>query len=312
MELKIITKEDAAGAQLQSQRTNEIYSFSRAISEALGSKQLLIYRDTIAPGRNASGRHRHTLIEEVVYVSKGTATVRYGANDSVANEGSFILFEPKDRVTHTLANRTTEDIEILTFSIDRTFDSVIFEDTETQGIRHPSSHFNEDLWDIPDKPDEWYEFVADLTAKLGLEANQAMRLEYLQHLGMALRTLQQLDQAEKYLMQAVSLSYSHPNKVRLLQNLIRLAHVYQWKKEFAKAHLLFDQAKALMAETTVSEILTAAYHQHLGKLLFDEALYKDARVEFETALVLRTKISAPKDQLESTQASLRETLRQLK
>jgi len=91
----------------------------------------------------------------------------------------------------------------------------------------------------------------------------------------------------------------------LIQNLIRLAHVYQWKREFEKSHALFDQAKSLIEEDLVSKVLRAAYHQHLGKLYFDQQYFDKAQNEFSTALNIRESISAPHDQIESSKAALK-------
>ncbi len=173
-------------------------------------------------------------------------------------------------------------------------------------IRIPSFHFDSDLRDIPDNPSEWKIFVEELKNELETETDEEMKLQLLVHIGMAERTLMNLDKAESYLMKALSLSYAHPSHGRLVQNLIRLAHVYQWKKDFGKSQLLFDQARSLMNEKPVSEGLEAAYHQHLGKLYFDQAFFEKAQSEFATALSIREKISAPKDQIESSKGSLNE------
>lgn len=294
--------------QLVSQKTGEAYSLSAVVSQILGSKQLFIHHDVIAPGSRSSGPHRHTTIEEVVYIIKGTATVVSGRNETIAEEGTLILFDPKDQDLHFLINRTNQNIETMTFSMSSDFDSVIF-DVATDTIQWPSSHFDKDLREVPDKIDEWIVFVDKLKAQLKDEKNLAKKLHLMELIGMAARILTRLDEAEFFLKQALALSHNHPSHNRFIQNLIRLAHVYQWKKKFDKSQLLFDQAKTLLDEKPITEELQAAYHQHLGKLYFDQQYFGKAQAEFSTALSIREKIYAPKDQIESSRDSLLETLR---
>jgi tetratricopeptide (TPR) repeat protein len=182
-------------------------------------------------------------------------------------------------------------------------------DQKEISIQRPSSHFDQDLRDVPDNRKEWESFVDELKNKLKTETHAEKRLQLLEHIGMAARTLMKLDEAESYLMKALSHSYSCPSHSRLVQNLIRLGHAYQWKKDFEKSQLLFDQAKSLINEKPVSEGLTAAYHQHLGKLYFDQKYYGKAQAEFSTALSIRERISAPEDQMESSKESLKEALK---
>lgn len=310
--LKIVFKDQFNHTQLTSQKTGEVYSLSAVVSQLLGSNQLFIHHDIIESGRKSSGSHRHTLIEEVVYVAKGTATVIEGKNEVVAPEGSLILFDPKDRKTHFIVNQTDQNIETITFSMISDFDKPIFDQTAEPEIQGPSSHFDQDLRDVPDNQVDWIKFIDDLKVKLKEENHPAQRLALFEHIGMAARTLLRLDEAEFYLKKSLALSHGYPFHGRFIQNLIRLAHVYQWKKEFEKSQMLFDQAKSLMDEKPVSEYLQAAYHQHLGKLYFDQQYFGKAQAEFSTALSIRERISAPIDQVESSRVSLKKALKFLR
>lgn len=69
-------------------------------------------------------------------------------------------------------------------------------------------------------------------------------------------------------------------------------------------------AKSAIDEKSVSEELQAAYHQHLGKLYFEQQYYGKAQTEFSVALSIRERIAAPKDQIESSKESLKEALKQ--
>ena len=164
---------------------------------------------------------------------------------------------------------------------------------------------------MPDDPEDWKNFCKKLEAQLEKSTQVEKKLQLLEYLGMANRTLGNLNQAERYLLKAVALSTKHPRSTRIVQNWLRLAHVHQWKQEFAKAHLLFNQAKEFMDIHPVSESLLAAYHQHLGKLYFDQNRFVEAKDEFSKALGIRQKIIAPSDQIESSQFSLEVTLNRL-
>lgn len=307
--MKIVSRKQFNHTQLSSQKTGEEYSLSEVVSQLLGSKQLFIHHDIMEPGRRSSGPHRHSLIEEVVYVVKGTATVVEGKNEVVASEGSVILFDPKDQETHFLVNHSDQNVETTTFSINSEFDVAIFDQDPRVEIQRPSSHFDRDLRDVADSQADWIKFVDDLKARLKDESHHAHKLELFEHIGMASRILLRFDEAEFYLKKALAWSHGHPSHSRLVQNLVRLAHVYQWKKDFEKSQMLFDQAKSLIDEKSVSEGLQAAYHQHLGKLYFDQKYYGRAQAEFSTALSIRRRISAPEDQIESSRESLKEALK---
>lgn len=234
--------------------------------------------------------------------------------------------ELPDRWTHTVTGHGIDqnlnfhyywiDIEEakgkLSARLDDSIDIFLKRQSKDEPIKRPESHFDDDLRDVPNNPDEWIQFIESLKLRLNSENQPEKQQELIEHIGMAARTLMRLDEAESYLQKALALSKDHPKPNRLIQNLVRLAHVYQWKKDFTLAQSLFDQAKSLIQENPVSDILLAAYHQHLGKLYFDQNFYGKAQAEFATALSIRQKISAPRDQLESSQGSYNEALKRWK
>jgi len=173
----------------------------------------------------------------------------------------------------------------------------------------PNFQFDEDLREVPECRQEWEFFLNALKSELNREADSAKQLTLLGYAGSAARILLRLDEAELYLSKALALSRKAPTSIPSIQNLIRLAHVYQWKGEFEKAHELFGEAKTLIEETEVSESLRATFHQHLGKYYFDQGYYGRAQAEFATALSLRDKIEVPNDQRESSRVALNEALK---
>ena len=184
--------------------------------------------------------------------------------------------------------------------------------SKKESIELPKFHFDSDLKEVPDNFEEWKSFCNELKSKLNDPLSLEEELQCYEFLGVAKRILRELQEAEAYLQKAVSLAHTYPKISRLIQNLIRLAHVYQWAGEFEKSQGFFDQAGELISDNEVSEYLVAAYRQHLGKLYFDQGKFEKAREEFELALSIRTKISAPKDQIESSQMSLEAAIAKLK
>ena len=168
----------------------------------------------------------------------------------------------------------------------------------------PQSFFDQNLKEIPVQPEEWKKYVQQRTEKLAQTENDEDKLNLLAQLGYASRVLMKLNEAESYLIQALTLSFYHPDKTKLIQNAIRLAHVYQWQKNFAKAHLLFDLAKMILNEESVSDGLSAFYHQHLGKFYFDQGFVRLAQHEFELAFKIRMRMNADTELLNSTQHCL--------
>lgn len=164
----------------------------------------------------------------------------------------------------------------------------------------PIYNFDSHLREVPNEPSEWIQFLDELKILLKDENNSNQKLSLFENIGMAARILQKLGEAEYYLNKAVTLSYDQLDKSKLVQNLIRLAHVYQWQNQFTKAHVLFDQARSLIHQYDINESIKASYHQHLGKCYFDQKFYALALTEFELAFKIRQRLSSPKDQIESS------------
>jgi GNAT superfamily N-acetyltransferase len=176
-------------------------------------------------------------------------------------------------------------------------------------MNRPASYFDKDLRDHPQSHSEWKTYVADLQVRFSRENAPLLQLEILEYWGMALRTLGRLDEAEETLVKALGLAKSIAPHSRVVQNMARLAHVYQWQGEFQKAYELYRQIKVIVKEKPISKGLTAALHQHLGKVFFDEGYLGAAQAEFAVALKMRELLRVPEDQIESSRSSLAEARR---
>lgn len=174
----------------------------------------------------------------------------------------------------------------------------------------PSYSFDENLREIPHQPEEWNKFIQIQNEELAKVNHDEEKMNLFVQLGNASRVLMKLDEAESYLFKALTLSYYSSDKNKLIQNLIRLAHVYQWKKDFSKAHLLFEQARSILNKEDIYESLAASYHQHVGKFYFDQGFNLLAQHEFELAIKIRIRNNSETELIQSTKDCL-ETVKKI-
>ncbi len=168
----------------------------------------------------------------------------------------------------------------------------------------PTYHFSEDLREVPDDLDKWRTSAVLLQETIDVTDSFNEHLMLLENLGFVLRVLGRLEEAEQKLKDALNMSLEHPNPLKPVQNMMRLAHVYQWQKNFKEASRLFSEVKKLLKSPGVSDGLKASYHQHYGKLLFDQQNYTEAEAEFAKSLEIREMTKAPQDQISSTRFAL--------
>jgi hypothetical protein len=83
---------------------------------------------------------------------------------------------------------------------------------------------------------------------------------------------------------------------------VRLAHVHQWRGEFAESNLLFTEL--LAAARQFGPVIEAYTHQHAGKNAYDQRHWADARDHFARALAIREELELPDDQIASSRLAL--------
>lgn len=168
-------------------------------------------------------------------------------------------------------------------------------------------HFDSNLRDIPNAPDDMRAHVAALEAQLAYPALAAdERLRILGTIGVYSRMLNDLNKAEAALIAALALTEPNNNANSYIANRLRLAHVYQWQSRFPEADAIFiDVITRCRANPDLEPYLDFAY-QHYGKSLFDQQRYAEAERAFNSALILRQSKDDPA-LLESTQFALETT-----
>lgn len=169
-------------------------------------------------------------------------------------------------------------------------------------------YFDENLRDNPKDPDGLRHYCLELEQTLKLTTDPLKRTRLLGELGVHLRTLGELDQAEKSLRDALKIIQENNLGINWeVQQKIRLAHVLQWKRSFNASDSLFSD----ILTTCRSKIDAALYLdfalQHAGKNFFDQNRLREALACFEEAMSIRLKRQAPQDQIESTDLAIKRT-----
>jgi tetratricopeptide (TPR) repeat protein len=139
-------------------------------------------------------------------------------------------------------------------------------------------HFDKELREVPNDKEEmmggiqWLKEHSDNSGKVyGL-------------IGVYARIVGQLKESEHYLKFVIEQS---DNKKSIFINELRLAHTYQWKKDFQTANPLFQKLLKQIEETNLYDDYKDFLFQHYGKNLFDQRLYEEAMYWFRKALEIR-------------------------
>lgn len=120
-----------------------------------------------------------------------------------------------------------------------------------------------------------------------------------------LRGLGDLDDALDQARSAVDRADVAGNAAQQHTARLRLAHVQQWRGEFADSNLIFTELLAVAAQ--FGPVIEAYTHQHAGKNDYDQRLWDDARGRFERALEIREELEL--DEAESSRIALAAAVR---
>jgi tetratricopeptide (TPR) repeat protein len=120
-----------------------------------------------------------------------------------------------------------------------------------------------------------------------------------------LRGLGELDDALAEARRAVDRAEIAGNPAQQHTARLRLAHVRQWRGEFAESNMIFTELLSVAAE--FGPVIEAYTHQHAGKNDYDQGHWRDARAHFERALALREELGL--DEAESSRIALAAAVR---
>jgi len=156
----------------------------------------------------------------------------------------------------------------------------------------------ETLREIVEDPDELRELRDRLTEKLNQASDNPTRARLLSLRAVVSRILGDLGKA----LADGKLALAHAEATGQLRRIAiaqaRLAHVLQWRGDFAEADRLF----ALANSPELPDRLRATMHEHAGRSCYDQGRYIEACNHFERSLDLR-KVEDP-DLIERTDQAL--------
>lgn len=179
---------------------------------------------------------------------------------------------------------------------------------------------DENLKEIPDNIDDMNRAINFLETKLIEESQddyERMRLSGI--VGTLYRILGDLDMAEEHINSAIAASNNLRDRRAQLENLLRLAYVYQVREQYDLADRIYKQvieacevsrdATNPVNRNPFKNDLDLAY-QYYGKCLYDQGDFFNALHMFEKALRIRTQKGDPVE-IGSTEHAIKITQQKL-
>jgi len=87
----------------------------RDVGRAVGTRNVGLRIQRIAPGSQASRRHRHLFQEELLVVVRGEGTLVHGEQRVPIRSGDFVSYHAGDPEAHTLENTGSSVLEVWAF-----------------------------------------------------------------------------------------------------------------------------------------------------------------------------------------------------
>jgi tetratricopeptide (TPR) repeat protein len=151
--------------------------------------------------------------------------------------------------------------------------------------------------------------VAQLRAEVRDALDEVDELRARGDLVVFLRSLGELDEALDEGKRAVDRADIVGNGPQQHTARLRLAHVYQWRGDFAESNMIFTEL--LGAAGQFGPVIEAFTYDHAGKNDYDQGDWVDAREHFTRALAIREELELPADQIESSRIALVAAVRHL-
>ncbi|WP_433302457.1 WG repeat-containing protein [Actinoplanes sp. CA-030573] len=156
-------------------------------------------------------------------------------------------------------------------------------DPEEMLATYPWSFDATTLREEVDDPDQMWTVVDRLTDKLEYAERDAVRARLLSLRAVAERLLGELDAALEDAREALGHAEATGELGRIAIVRARLAHVHQWRGEYAEADKLYAEASS----PELPSRLRAEIEELAGRSAFDQGRYLESMNHFETALDLR-------------------------
>lgn len=151
-------------------------------------------------------------------------------------------------------------------------------------------YFDDNLREVPYSVSDMREAIAYGKEKLQSSAqNQEELGKQYGMIGVYSRIVGNYEDSISYLNSAITIHSSCNNAKQVWINKLRLAHTYQWIKDFHTSNHMFD---TLLEQANTHDQhfgLLDFLYQHYGKNQYDQLNYESALQWFEKALEIRTK-----------------------
>ncbi|WP_160645308.1 tetratricopeptide repeat protein [Chengkuizengella marina] len=143
------------------------------------------------------------------------------------------------------------------------------------------------LREYPENREQMLKGIQYLKDKLDLEENIIDQAKLLGNIGAFLRIVNNLKEAEHYLLKAIKCCKQENNHLGLFINQLRISHVYHWKQNYAKANQMFCELVKMVENEPKYINYKDFVYQHYGKCLFDQKRLDEALIYFLEALRIR-------------------------
>jgi hypothetical protein len=170
-------------------------------------------------------------------------------------------------------------------------------------VTEPAHHLDPDtLHEVYADPDAARARVGELRREVRTAPDDIAELIARGELVVLLRGLGELDDALAEASAAVDRAELIGTPPQQHTARVRLAHVHQWRGEFAQSNLLFTELLAVATE--FGPVIEAFTHQHAGKNDYDQGHWADARAHFAVALRIRDALELPDEERTASRIAL--------
>jgi tetratricopeptide (TPR) repeat protein len=165
----------------------------------------------------------------------------------------------------------------------------------------------ETLREVFDNPDAARGRVQQLRAEVRDALDAIDELRARGDMVEALRILGELDDALVEAQRAVDRADMSGNGAQQHTARLRLAHVQQWRGNFAESNMIFTELLGVAGQ--FGPVIEAFTHQHAGKNDYEQGHWADARDHFDRALAIRVELDVP--EADSSRIALAAAVRHL-
>ena len=104
---------DIGVQEVTSNKTGEIFTTARLITEIVGVVSFSVTYEELSPGHRSSSPHCHSKNDEMYIVLSGTPTVQVNNEERIVRSGCYVSFRGGSNEKHVLINSTNQKVKLL-------------------------------------------------------------------------------------------------------------------------------------------------------------------------------------------------------